>query len=481
MATINWGVNADGDYGTASNWDADPERVPNTSDDAAIDTASHRIVTHGSGAHTVHSLTVGNDTFAQTGGTLTITAGASFTDLSVSGAVLDLGSSDATVGSLTMSGDLASGDPSRGGTVKGTGTVTVTGTATFNGGLMSGAGTTVLQGTTLVPPTTHLAEAPLYLDGGRVLDNQGTFTWTGNSISLGDTSYGAAVGGATLKNEAGATFDVETDSGASKGLGGQKGTNAFVNAGLVEKTAGTGVMRIGVAFTNTGTVNVQSGTLEFDGGGSSSLSAFTIASGATLGFGGATGTSAPTFTLGGSGTLAGTVAVSGGILDFGSSSVTLTDGFAQTSGTVTGTGNVTLAGGLTAEGGVMTGAGTTVLQGASTIDFLSLDAGRVLDNQGTVGWQYLEIGYNPYVYPSVGGGKVKNEAGAIFDNRADGSINFSYRFGGSFENAGSVREDRRDRDHGDLHEFQQHKHRYHLDPDRHARVRWQAVPSLPLR
>jgi hypothetical protein len=56
-------------------------------------------------------------------------------------------------------------------------------------------------------------------------------------------------------------------------------------------------------------VSVQSGTLSFDGRGTSSGAAFTVAAGATLGFGGGN------FTLtGGTYTVAGQTLVSGGTL-----------------------------------------------------------------------------------------------------------------------------------------------------------------------
>ena len=42
--------------------------------------------------------------------------------------------------------------------------------------------------------------------------------------------------------------------------------SSIANAGLFEKTGGTGLSVISAAFDNTGTVEVTTGTLEFSGG-----------------------------------------------------------------------------------------------------------------------------------------------------------------------------------------------------------------------
>ena len=66
----------------------------------------------------------------------------------------------------------------------------------------------------------------------------------------------------TLKNEAGASYLIESDSGIDN----LDGTTAVVNLGLIRKTAGNGLSTLFVngAFSNSGTVEADSGTLFVD-------------------------------------------------------------------------------------------------------------------------------------------------------------------------------------------------------------------------
>jgi hypothetical protein len=205
-------------------------------------------------------------------GTLGITTSASFGNLlEVEAGVLNFNSVSATIASFDQTG----------GTVSGAGTLTVSGAATFGGSsydALTGTGTTLLDGTTTDSGT-------LTLDDGYVLANAGTFDVTsGTAFILGYYPYGSAVGGGTIENEAGGTFDFQ----AATTVQNNSGTNTFVNAGTLEQTVTTGTTNIEVAVTNTGAVSVQTGTLEFSVGGSSSDGTYTLASGATLEFSGGT-------------------------------------------------------------------------------------------------------------------------------------------------------------------------------------------------
>ena len=131
------------------------------------------------------------------------------------------------------------------------------------------------------------------LDGGRELQNRGTLTWVSSYFELGYNPYGTSIGGGTLDNAAGATFLIESD----QNIYANSGTTLFTNEGQLTKSVTTGTTTIEVAFDNTGTVDVETGTLALDDGGTSALSAFTVASGATLAFVGGT------FDLTGGGTL----------------------------------------------------------------------------------------------------------------------------------------------------------------------------------
>ena len=277
-------------------------RIPPAGDDVVINTASPITVTYDSAAPSVavNSLTVGADNFDVAGGnTLSITSSASFGGLlEVDQGILNFNTVNASIASFDQTG----------GTISGTGTLTVSGAATFDVGgngfeEETGTGTTLLQG------TTTYSYGYIGLDGGRVLENAGTFNVSLTAayyFTLGYNPYETAVGGGTIKNDSGATFDFQSASAITNGAG----TNTFVNAGTLEQTVTTGTTDIGVALTNTGAVSVQTGTLEFDGGGTSTAGAFTVASGATLDFNGGT------FTLSGepySG--AGVEQVSGGTMN----------------------------------------------------------------------------------------------------------------------------------------------------------------------
>ena len=111
-------------------------------------------------------------------------------------------------------------------TLTGTGMVAVTTTATFSGAtylVESGSGTTDLQ----VGATGTLSAGVLALDGGRKLQNDGTFNWTGGSIAMGDNPLGTTVGGSTIVNSAGATFNDNVAGSITSSLG----ANQFNNAG----------------------------------------------------------------------------------------------------------------------------------------------------------------------------------------------------------------------------------------------------------
>src|SRR5258707_5993254 len=95
--------------------------------------------------------------------------------------------------------------------------------------------------------------------------------------------------GAVFNNQAGATFDAQSNVNIST----QGGVApSFNNAGTFKKSAATGTSTVGIAFNSTGvapTNGVQvlnGGTLSLAGGGTSSGS-FSAAATTTLSFGGA--------------------------------------------------------------------------------------------------------------------------------------------------------------------------------------------------
>lgn len=371
----------------------------------------------GGGSSNAPAFTVaGGATLAFAGGTFLLGAG------TVGGA----GVVEVTAGTLALAARTTVGVFAQsGGTVSGPGTLAVTGPAGFTSTVLeTGAGVTLLKGAS----TLSGSAGDLNLDGGRILENEGTVTVTGGMIHLGRNPFGLTLGGGTIQNDAGGIVDIQ----AATTLFDNNLDGAFDNAGTLEQTVTTGVTLIEPRFTNTGTVLVQRGMLAFNGGGSSSADGFTVASGATLDFTG------HTFSLG-EGTVGGlgTVAVGGGELAVGGN-VTVA-GFSQSFSTVSGAGTLTVTGSAAfAAKMVQAGSGTTILRGASTIHdkFFDLDGGRILENQGalTLTHGVIHLGRNPFG-ASLGGGTIRNDAGATFDIEAATTV-FNGKGAVAFENAG---------------------------------------------
>ncbi len=87
--------------------------------------------------------------------------------------------------------------------------------------------------------------------------------------------------GGVFNNLAGGKFDARNDEPFVANLGGA--APVFNNAGIFQKTVGTGVTTIHLSFTNTGSVAVDTGTLSYISG-DSSTGEFDFADGAVLRF-----------------------------------------------------------------------------------------------------------------------------------------------------------------------------------------------------
>ena len=423
----NWNQTT-GNWATAADWSTGA--LPGATNEAVLGGSTAYTVTS-SGAVTVNELiSTPTSTLDITGGTFTVANYAGQGPLGLSGGTLNIGSSAANVASLTQTG----------GTLTGTGEVTVTGPATLGASgayvVESGSGTTDLQGTSTLSPSSTFYFA---LDGGRVLQNDGTFNWASGAIGMGTNPVGSTVGGSTINNSLGAIFNDEVAGSITNGTG----TNVFNNTGTFETSFTSGTATIGVGFNNTGTVNVGTGdTLKLSNGGGSIGGSFTGAG--TLQFSNgynfdsnSTVSIANVLFSGGTNSLAGTydatnTTLSGGTLTAGANPITLATNFTQTGGTLSGTGKVTVTGSaaLGASGAyvVESGSGTTDLQGTSTLSpsstfYFALDGGRVLQNDGTFNWASgaIEMGTNP-VGSTVGGSTINNSLGAIFNDEVAGSI-----------------------------------------------------------
>ena len=104
--------------------------------------------------------------------------------------------------------------------------------------------------------------------------------------------------------------------------------------------------------------------------------------------------------------------LSGGSLSLLSAS-SVAGSYTQINGTLGGAGNLTVSGAATLSGGVMTGAGRTIAQGATALTGLSLDALRVLENQGTVTWSAGTLDLN--ATGAAGVGQIENALGGVFE------------------------------------------------------------------
>ena len=147
------------------------------------------------------------------------------------------------------------------GTLGGSGDFTVSDSLTWHSGRMTGAGTTVVNGDL----TLDLGFPSLI---GRRVDNNGTATWTGNSLSFSN--------GAVFNNNG--TFDDQIDNSFNDGGGAQ---SLFNNNGTFRKSVLGGTTTILTAFTNNGTIDVQTGALSLNGP-SGGLTNFPVASTASI-------------------------------------------------------------------------------------------------------------------------------------------------------------------------------------------------------
>ena len=270
---------------------------------------------------------------------------------------------------------------------------------------MSGTGWTIIpQGATL---TINNPSAFISIIS-RTLDNAGTTTWSGATMTFGS---------GVITNEFGALFQVLSPTSINYGGGSPR----FDNAGTFD-SAPTGTTSFGgVPFNNYNTVNVQGGTFYLNGGGLNN-GAINVPATATLLFGSGSFTSSASSTITGAGslnvnagseTLAGTVhlagsnAFTGGFVDFtgnyictnnlmfisaGNASFDGTSLVSPSTLTLSGSGafggaqNVIVTGAMTWTGGSMNGTGWTIIPQGATLTINNPSAvisiiSRTLDNR----------------------------------------------------------------------------------------------------
>jgi hypothetical protein len=196
------------------------------------------------GTASLGGTTSGAGTLDLAGGSATIESGAklSLSYWSISGAGTDVTLDE----NLTYAGTFSEG---AGDTfVLSGGHLLLSGTDTFGGGTVDGSSLLETEGTTTVSGLTI---------GGTVeWENTKSVTESGGSVTIGDSIGDKAI----LDNTAKGTYDIADDSGIDRG---SSKASDIKNAGLFEKTGGTGTSTITPAVTNTGTLEVTSGTLDF--------------------------------------------------------------------------------------------------------------------------------------------------------------------------------------------------------------------------
>jgi uncharacterized repeat protein (TIGR03803 family) len=177
------------------------------------------------------------------GGTITVDSALTVTgDLTLASGTITANSA------LTVAGDLTLAS----GTLGGSGAVTISGAASqWTGGQIDLGSDGFTNDGRL---TAYTNTANLILAGAGTFTNDGTITQKGNNSLVLEN-------GATLLNAADAFFFFAYN-GFQGGSVSQSGGGTFINAGILEKTGGTGTSTIATTtFSNTGEVVVGPGTL----------------------------------------------------------------------------------------------------------------------------------------------------------------------------------------------------------------------------
>jgi hypothetical protein len=174
----------------------------------------------------------------------------------------------ATFSGGTMTGTLASDCMvTSSATITGSMFISSNAVANWSGGDLEGS-LTVEQGGTLTQSNTlHFVynNYALGYTNTAYLTNYGTVIWAGTiDAAANGTTHG---GGGVIYNAG--LWDAVAD--LSMGVYSVTGTNYFINAGTLEKTAATGTSTIGWSFSSSGIIQTYSGTFNLNWGGPSVL------------------------------------------------------------------------------------------------------------------------------------------------------------------------------------------------------------------
>ena len=276
-------------------------------------------------------------------------------DLSgVAGSMIQLGANSLTVGTANSTSFAGSVEGSGGLTKIGTGTLTLSGANAYSGGTIVNAGTLQISG------------------AGTLGASGGATTINGGTLDLGGTTQtqngGLTLTGGTLQNgtlSSSGTFDMRAGSVSA----------ALAGTGPLQKTT-TDTVTLSGANTYSGATSVSAGTLQAGALNSfSSSSAFSVASGATLGLNNFSQTigslaGAGSVTLGSatlatgndntSTTFSGTISGAGGLTKIGTGTLTLSGANSYSGGTTIAGGTLSLANNQALGTGALTTTGSVV-------------------------------------------------------------------------------------------------------------------------
>jgi autotransporter passenger strand-loop-strand repeat protein len=210
-----WANSAGGDWATSANWsEGTPTSNPSLTSDAVIALPKVKATIAASESETVGSLALdADDAVLNVAGELTV-------DLALS-----------VAGGAAL--DLASG-----------GVLTLSGTTTLASGTASGS-----------PPDALTINGALTIGG--LLINSSTVLEAGTgAVTLGASS------GVAITNTSLGTWNISNDNGVALGAA---SVATISNAGLLEKSAGSGVSVIAASLSDSGTLTALTGTLELTG------------------------------------------------------------------------------------------------------------------------------------------------------------------------------------------------------------------------
>jgi hypothetical protein len=261
--SVTWEKAGTGYWNVAANWSGGKE--PGSADDVTLSSAK-RVAVLFNATDTVASLTATNDLLYMLSHTLTVTGDTDLAGgLNETGGTLSLDGLANTIGGGVS---IASGD-----LTLGTGDALTLRGATFgatdsnDGAHVYGDGTMVTAGTVNIAEDGGLAE--LWMGDGLIWKNTGTVVMAG----IVNAYYNAGIA-FTIYNQAHAVFDFTTDVACLMNAGMQNGqgqevtaSSDYNNAGLLEKTGGTGDTTVYSTITSTGTIEITTGTIDIEDGG----------------------------------------------------------------------------------------------------------------------------------------------------------------------------------------------------------------------